>query len=58
MKKHSPEQTFYWAKENGLSGYDHLDPKFKEQQRHRALNPKQKRDGKPWRKGNRRRSYK
>ena len=30
MKKHSPEQTFYWAKENGLPGYDHLDPKFKD----------------------------
>jgi len=60
MKKHSSEQTFNWAKDWGIPGYDHLDPKLKAQQIQRALNPKKRdeRGGKPWRKNNRRRSYK
>ena len=60
-RKHSLEQTFYWAQDWGIPGYERYDPKFRAQQIHRALNPKANRDQKnprPWRKKNRNRSYK
>ena len=30
-KKHSLSMTYAWAKENGIRGYDHLDPNKKNQ---------------------------
>ena len=32
-KRHSIDMTDAWAKENGIRGYDHLDPKRRSQQR-------------------------
>ena len=32
-KKHSSEQLYAWAKENGLTKWDHYDPKYKERSR-------------------------
>ena len=30
--------TYYWAKENGVKGYDHLNPQMRKKRRQEALN--------------------
>ena len=36
--KHSLDMTFYWAKENGIKGYDHLNPQIRKKRQQEALN--------------------
>ena len=33
MKKHSPQQTAMWAAENGIRGYEYLDPRNRDKKR-------------------------
>jgi len=37
MKKHDINMIATWAKDWGVSGYDHLDPKEREYRRQRAI---------------------
>lgn len=36
-KKHDINMIANWAKENGISGFDHLDPKIREHRRMSSL---------------------
>jgi len=36
-KKHDMNMIFAWAKENGLRGFDHLDPVQREKNRYFAM---------------------
>ena len=36
-KKHSPDQYAAWARDWGIDGFEHWDPKLKEKARQRAL---------------------
>lgn len=44
MKKHDINMIAAWARDWGLSGYEHLDPKVREQKR--IVNLKKQRDRK------------
>lgn len=33
MRKHKPELIAAWAKENGIRGYEHYDPNYRENER-------------------------
>jgi hypothetical protein len=37
MSAHKLEMVAIWARENGIEGFDHLDPKNREKNRQRAL---------------------
>jgi len=37
MKKHSREMLYYWAKENGIRGYEQYDPVDNERRRQKAI---------------------
>ena len=50
-KKHSPDQYAAWARDWGIDGFDHWDPKLKEKARQRALKysrQKQEKHNKPY----------
>ena len=42
MKKHSPEMIAAWAKENGIRGYEHYDPRNREEDRRKKSNHKKR----------------
>lgn len=46
MKAHKPEMIAAWAAENGIKGFEHLDPKVQEKRRMDAIrrSNQQKRD--------------
>ena len=46
MKAHKPEMIAAWAAENGIRGFEHLDPKVQEKRRMDAMrrSNQQKRD--------------
>ena len=44
MKAHKSEMIAAWARENGISGFDHYDPKVQEKNRMRAMKWRQKQD--------------
>ena len=50
-KKHSPDQYAAWARDWGIDGFEHWDPKLKEKARQRALKysrQKQEKQNKPY----------
>ena len=44
MRKHSMSMTAAWAKDYGISGYDHYDPKVQEKRRLDAIKAWNKRN--------------
>jgi len=39
-KKHKPEMIAAWARENGVFGYEHYDPQYRETQRRKSSQKK------------------
>ena len=37
MKRHKPDMVAAWAAENGIRGFEHLDPKVQEKRRMDAI---------------------
>ena len=46
MRKHNINMIAEWARDWGIKGYDHLDPKVREKNRQEALRKKNERDRK------------
>ena len=44
MKAHKPEMIAAWAAENGIKGFEHLDPKVQEKRRMDAKRRSNQRD--------------
>lgn len=44
MKAHKMEMVFAWARENGIRGYDHLDPASIAKRRQEAISQYNKRE--------------
>lgn len=46
MKKHDINMIAAWAKDWGIDGYEHLDPKVREQRRTASMKKKREKDRK------------
>jgi len=46
MKKHDMNMIAAWAKDWGIDGYEHLDPKVREQRRTASMKKKREKDRK------------
>ena len=46
MKKHDVNMIAAWAKDWGIDGYEHLDPKVREQRRTASMKKKREKDRK------------
>ena len=46
MKAHKPDMYAAWARENGIPGMDHWDPKVQEKNRMRSLKYRQRQEEK------------
>ena len=44
MKKHDINMIAAWAKDWGIDGYEHLDPKVREQRRTASMKKKREKD--------------
>jgi len=46
MKAHKTDMLAAWAKENGIEGYEHYDPKWREKHRMRMMKSQRKQEDK------------